>query len=244
VLAEIGRTAVEVYAQPPAAVMTSGNELVAPDQKPGPGQIRNSNNPMLVALARRAGAAAVDLGIARDEEADIRRLVDQGLRRDLLILSGGVSAGVLDLVPKVLADAGVQQVFHKVHLKPGKPLWFGAAERGDRTTLVFGLPGNPVSSLVCFELFVRAAIANMRGLSDSALPRQAARLGQPHAQRGDRPVYFPGVLEATDELPVATPLPWQGSADLATLAGANCLIHLPAGQRNYEAGEAVTVYPQ
>ena len=246
VLSEVGRTEVEIFAPPTVAVMTSGNELVTPDVKPGPGQIRNSNNPMLVALAQRAGATVTDLGIARDEETAIRALVEEGLTHDVLILSGGVSAGVLDLVPKVLQDAGVEQVFHKVHLKPGKPVWFGVRENeSDQRTLVFGLPGNPVSSLVCFELFVRAAIAKLRGQPNVTLPCVRAALSQQHQQRGDRPVYFPGVFtETPGELPSVAPLPWQGSADLTTLAKANCLLYFPAGEKVYEAGEIVDVFPQ
>ncbi len=245
-LSEVGRTGVDVFARPSVAVMTSGDELVTPDKKPGPGQIRNSNNPMLVALARRAGGIVKDLGIARDEEGDIRRLVAEGLTHDILILSGGVSAGVLDLIPKVLADAGVEQIFHKVNLKPGKPMWFGVHESDGRKTLVFGLPGNPVSSLVCFELFARAAIEKLRGAGDVALPMVHARLSQAHQQRGDRPVYFPAAITngeaASGGLPVATPLPWQGSADLATLAQADCLIYFPAGKNSYTAGDVVEAY--
>lgn len=253
VLSEVGRTKVEAYERPRVAVMTSGNELVTPDVLPGAGQIRNSNNPMLVALARRAAGDASDLGIARDEEPAIRRLVDEGLKHDILILSGGVSAGVADLVPKVLADVGVEQVFHKVNLKPGKPLWFGVHPAENRSTLVFGLPGNPVSSLVCFELFVRPAMQRMTGRAAGEQLWLTARLTTTHQQRGDRETYFPGVLNAiskgeqaahatpTDGLPAVQPLPWQGSADLATLAQANCLIRFPAGERVYEEGAVVEV---
>ena len=244
VLSEVGKTEVEVFGRPTVAVMTSGNELVTPDVKPGPGQIRNSNNPMLVALAQRAGGIVTDLGIARDEENAIRDLVSAGLKHDVLILSGGVSAGVLDLVPKVLSDSGVEQVFHKVKLKPGKPVWFGVCKSNEQKTLVFGLPGNPVSSLVCFELFTRAAMAKMRGGDEAAPPAQRARLQTPHQQRGDRPVYFPGALIDGEDGLAVTALPWQGSADLSTLAQANCLIYFPAGERQYDAGEVVIVYPQ
>src|SRR5262249_16021782 len=141
--------------------------LVPASEKPAAGQIRNSNGPLLVAACRRAAATPIDLGIARDETDELHRLMSTGLENDVLVSSGGVSAGVLDLVPRALADLGVRQVFHKVRLKPGKPLWFGVCQktRGDSAAkdtgtvtgdncLVFGLPGNPVSSLVCFELFV------------------------------------------------------------------------------------------
>ncbi len=154
-LAEVGRHQVQVSLVPSVAILSTGNELVDVDQSPQAGQIRNSNGPLLNALVQRAGAKPVPLGIGRDDLDDLRQLVAQGLQEDVLVLSGGVSAGVLDLVPQVLQELGVEQVFHKVDLKPGKPLWFGV--NADTQTLVFGLPGNPVSSLVCCELFVRPA---------------------------------------------------------------------------------------
>jgi molybdopterin molybdotransferase len=262
VLAEVGKTHIAARRRPRVAVMTSGNELVTADQSPAAGQIRNSNNPMVTALAQRAGADATDLGIARDERNAIRALVNRGLQNDILVLSGGVSAGVLDLVPSVLQEAGVVEVFHKVNLKPGKPLWFGV--RGD--TLVFGMPGNPVASLVCFELFVRPAIAQMLGGSPDGLPRAVAKLAGECALRGDRATYFPGrrvgcVKSApTHQNPIsAAPwcvvedsthpttdvvveaLPWLGSADLAALSQADCLIHFAAGDRTYAAGENVVI---
>ena len=154
-LAEVGRHQVQVSLVPSVAILSTGNELVDVDQSPQAGQIRNSNGPLLNALVQRAGAKPVPLGIGRDDLDDLRQLVAQGLQEDVLVLSGGVSAGVLDLVPQVLQELGVEQIFHKVNLKPGKPLWFGV--NADTQTLVFGLPGNPVSSLVCCELFVRPA---------------------------------------------------------------------------------------
>ena len=183
-LAEVGRAVVSVIPSPQIAILATGNELVSLTEIPGPGQIRNSNEPLLAGLAQQAGGSAVPLGIACDDPADLERHVEAGLMRDVLVLSGGVSAGVLDLVPHVLAKLGVTQVFHKVNLKPGKPLWFGLKTRGEgRTTLVFGLPGNPVSSLVCFELFVRPAIQKLRGLPPEGLRRMTARRARPSAAR-------------------------------------------------------------
>ncbi len=131
---------------------------------PGPGQIRNSNGPLLSAACRRAGAVPIDLGIGRDDAEQLRRLITAALECDIVVISGGVSAGVLDLVPGVLAELGVRQVFHKINLKPGKPLWFGVHETDTRrSSLVFALPGNPVSSLVCFTLFVKPAIFHVLG---------------------------------------------------------------------------------
>lgn len=243
-LAEVGRTRVMAHPRPRVAVLSTGNELVPPDQMPGPGAIRNSNGPMLAALVTRAGGLAVDLGICRDEERDLRERMRAGLESDVLVLSGGVSAGVLDLVPHCLASLGVRCVFHHVQLKPGKPTWFGVAageSGGDK--LVFGLPGNPVSSLVCFELFVRPAVAKVGGrLSPLASPR-TAELACPHKQRGNRPTYFPAILVETPEgIARVTPTDWRGSADQRGVSEANCLVYFPAGDHQYQAGDRVRTW--
>jgi molybdopterin molybdotransferase len=240
-LAEVGRAEALVIPRPEAAVLSTGNELVPPEVVPAAGQIRNSNGPMLCAQVERAGGRAVNLGIGRDDEVELRRLVSQGLKRDVLVLSGGVSAGVLDLVPRVLAAEGVEQVFHKVNLKPGKPVWFGVREDGGQRTLVFGLPGNPVSSLVCFELFVRPALDALAGRSATEPAPRTARLTREHQQRGDRPTYWPAATERRNGELFVTPLDWRGSGDLCTLASADCLIHFPPGDRQYTAGDEVTI---
>jgi len=255
-LAEVGRSKVATILQPRVAFLSTGNELVSPAVVPSPGQIRNSNSYLLQGLIRQTGAVASDLGIARDDLEELTSKIKTGLDSDILVLSGGVSAGVLDLVPQVSAKLGVREIFHKVNLKPGKPLWFGVkehrrgqgttqsiesvrshAERGNETyeTPVFGLPGNPVSSLVCFELFVRPAIRKMRGLDATGLKRGSATLTGDHQQRGDRPTYWPAVIEGEQ----VTPLSWKGSGDLRTLTDANCLAFFPAGERLFRAGEEV-----
>lgn len=242
-LAEVGRSRVRVTSQPTVAVLATGNEIVPADQTPAAGQIRNSNGPMLAACVRKAGAVPIELGIARDERDDLARLVQRGLSADVLVLSGGVSAGILDLVPGVLADLGVQQVFHKVRLKPGKPLWFGvlpATPPRSHATLVFGLPGNPVSSLVCFELFVRPAIDRLAGRPKLARTTRA-RLTAEFNHRGERATYQPAQLAQETGEPAVTPLRWHGSADLRSLAAANALICFPAGDHTYPIGESVTV---
>jgi molybdopterin molybdotransferase len=237
-LAEVGKSQVFVVPGPSVAVLVTGNELVEHFTAPAAGQIRNSNGPMIAALARSAGGTVADVGIARDNEADLLRTIAAGLAHDVVVISGGVSAGMLDLVPMMLLKLGVQQVFHKVNLKPGKPLWFGVktSDKGKRT-LVFGLPGNPVSSLVCFELFVRPAIQKLRKLEPIGLPQRRALLAADHQQRGERPTYWPAAIVEES----VTPLAWKGSGDLRTLTDANCLAFFPAGDRLFRAGEEIEV---
>jgi molybdopterin molybdotransferase len=263
-LAELGRSNVVVFPRPSIALLSTGNELVEADVRPRAGQIRNSNSPMLAAAVRRAGGIPLELGIARDERGELRAKIEQGLAADVLVLSGGVSAGVLDLVPSVLGELGVEQVFHKVRLKPGKPLWFGVQgvstkvkgprskdqghRRIHRTTgelgpcLVFGVPGNPVSSLVCFELFVRPAIAELSGRDPAAGLRQlSAGLAGEFVHRGDRPTYFPAVVRRQGEALSVEPVRWRGSGDLRGITAANALAVFPEGDRTWQAGEQVDV---
>ena len=240
-LGEVGCAEVKIVCPPRVAILATGNELVHHAQRPDPGQIRNSNGPMLVAMTSRAGAEPVDLGIACDDHDELAARIRQGLDNDILLLSGGVSAGRLDLVPEVLSSVGVQTVFHRVRLKPGKPLWFGAIGSSSKSTLVFGLPGNPVSGLVCFELFVRPAIEAMRGRPNAAVMESCVELAGNFSHRGGRPTYHPGQMRVAAEKTTVLPLQWQGSADLRALTDANCLIHFPAGERSYGPGELVKV---
>ena len=239
ILAEVGRTHVAAVGRPTLAVLPTGNELVPAEQKPSAGQIRNSNGPLLVAAARAAGAEAASLEIARDDWSHLRELIAHGLESDVLVISGGVSAGVLDLVPSVLAELGVKQVFHKVNLKPGKPLWFGVFPAASGDKLVFGLPGNPVSSFVCFELFVRPAIGRLAARDDASLVEVAAELAIAHTHRGDRPTYHPSRLDTAAGRSRIEPLRWQGSGDLRSLVEANALACFAGGDREYRAGETV-----
>ena len=239
-LAEVGQHQLQVSQLPSVGILSTGNELVAVDQSPQPGQIRNSNGPLLAALVERAGGKSVDLGIGIDCHDALRTRIERGLQEDVLVLSGGVSAGVLDLIPQVLASLGVKQVFHQVALKPGKPLWFGVAQ--ESPTLVFGLPGNPVSSLVCFELFVRPALQALTGGAPLGLEPGQAVLTEEFHQRGSRPTYFPARLDLQNGQTCVQPLPWKGSADQRTLTDANCLAYFPADKQSYAAGDSIHIY--
>jgi len=240
-LAETATSEVRVHPRPHVAVLATGSELVAPGEIAGPGQIPNSNGPMLCGLVAQAGGQPSDLGIGRDDPAELLRLMTRGLESDVLVLSGGVSTGDHDYVPRVLAELGVEQVLHRVRLKPGKPFWFGVAAHRARRTLVFGLPGNPVSCLVCFELFVRPALGRLAGVWNSQLRRRELRLAEPFDHRGDRPTYYPARLRQEAGGDRIEPLAWQGSADLRTIAEADALVLFPAGSRRYGPDEPLTV---
>ena len=243
ILAETGHDSVLVSPRPRLAILPTGNELVDVDEKPASGQIRNSNGPMLFAAGVRAQADSTELSFARDTREELSCQIERGLTADIFILSGGVSAGKFDLVPQVLAEMGVEQVFHKIALRPGKPLWFGVKKDDERTVLVFGLPGNPVSSLVCFELFVRPAIAALAGRGFSQLTAVQARLKQAYDHAGGRAACLPALLSGTGTELTVEVLHWHGSADLATLAGANALVRLPAEKRLFEPEATLEVLP-
>jgi molybdopterin molybdotransferase len=199
---------------------------------------------MLLAALAAAGVTAVDLGVGRDDPADLRDKITRGLEGDVLLISGGVSAGVKDLVPAVLAELAVVEQFHKVQLKPGKPLWFGVREDGIRRSLVFGLPGNPVSTLVCFRLFVLPTLRALAGEPYAPPATERAMLTRKLEHRGNRPTYYPcrSVNKPGKSLHVE-PLEWKGSADLATLTQADRLAALPAGDYELAAGDEVDALP-
>jgi molybdopterin molybdotransferase len=233
-LAEFGFGSLPVNRVSSVAVLATGDELVDVSLDVPPGMIRNSNEPMLVAQAMASGARAVGLGIAKDSVESLQPLIQAGLQHDILLLSGGVSAGILDLVPSQLAKAGVQQIFHGVHMKPGKPLWFGTLDRQKqsdpangsvpRRTYVFGLPGNPVSSLACFELFVRPLLQMLQG-RPVAEPL-TVNITCDFSVKGDRPVYQPARIFAHAGHLMAEPIVWSGSSDLKATVEANGMIAL------------------
>ena len=242
-LAETGTPVVSARRAPSLSILATGDELVPPEECPQAGQIRNSNEVMLATQVLQSQAIPVALGIARDERSHLSEKIQEGLQSDFLLLSGGVSAGTLDLVPSELEAAGVKQVFHKVDLKPGKPLWFGILDQENRAPCyIFGLPGNPVSSMVCFELFVRTAIRQFMGFpSPMPVPLQA-RLTTDYQTRGNRPTYQPAQVEWKNGEAVVTPLKTLGSADLRSTVTANAVALFPTGNQQFEAGLKVDTF--
>jgi molybdopterin molybdotransferase len=241
-LAEFGISDVSVTARPKAAIISTGNELVPFRQSPAPGKLRNSSQPMLAALLQCMGADVVSIQTAEDSPTELDAAIRIGLQADLLLLTGGVSVGLLDLVPAALQRAMVRQLFHGVLLKPGKPLWAGFYESPSesRRTLVFGLPGNPVSSLACSELFVRPTIRRLLG-RPPAVPL-FAELTHEHSIRGDRPVCQPAMASFQSSKLTVSIVPWQLSADLRSTAAANCMVLLEPEKSPYAAGSLVRAW--
>lgn len=243
-LAETGAARFDVRQRPTIAVLPTGDEIVDCSKVPGKAQIRNSNGPMLVAMANQIGLETTDLGIGPDDEARLAELVQNGLKNNILLLSGGVSMGEFDLVPKILSEAGVKQVFHKVAIKPGKPIWFGVLDRENgESTYVFGLPGNPVSSMIGFHLFVRSAVRLLTGEENFEPQAVMAILNSNHHARGNRPTYWPSCwVRDEDSQRKVEPLQWHGSSDLVALGKAEALAYFPAGTKEHLAGEVLKVY--
>ncbi len=236
-LAGVGRTEAKIYPAPRVSILSTGDELVEANETPRGGQIRNSNGPMLTAQAARAGAAPRYLGNARDDEASLKAMIRAGLESPVFVLSGGVSMGKRDLVPGVLKDFGMEAHFHHVHMKPGKPLLFGTLNQ----TLVFGLPGNPVSSYCCFELFVRPAIRALAGHAEPGPNWRQAVLTEDFAYSTDRPTYHPALVENAYGSNCVKPVAWLGSPDLRAMTKANALMLVPAGSNSYAAGSPMPV---
>jgi molybdopterin molybdotransferase len=235
VLASAGRGRPRVGRRPTVAVLVTGDELVDVWDTPSRGRIRNSNGPAVLAQARWAGAEARSLGTVPDDAGRIADAVREGFRDDVLVLSGGVSEGAYDLVEEVLARFDVGLLFTKVAIKPGAPLVFG--RRGDK--LVFGLPGNPVSAQVTFDIFVRAALLRMQGAAVVSRPKVRVELLAAVKNRSGRQAYSPARVGFEGGRLVARPVPSQGSADVVAHARANALVILEAAQLRAEEGETV-----
>jgi molybdopterin molybdotransferase len=236
-LASLGVTRVRVFRQPRIAILTTGDEVVPIDGRPKWFQVRNSNAFSLASQVAEAGGIPRMIGSAPDRLGTLTRMIEQGLEDDLLVMSGGVSAGKYDLVEQALADLGAEFYFRSVALRPGKPLVFGHA----RGKFFFGLPGNPVSSYVTFEVFARRAIGVLSGAGFEDPVFLGARLAKPVAPKKGLTTFMPARVEITASGPIVQLVGWQGSGDLVGVSAANCFITLGPDQKEVQAGDWVLV---
>jgi molybdopterin molybdotransferase len=237
-LAAVGSGCVEVHRRPRVAIIPTGDELVELNEIPREFQVRNSNAQSLAVQVRRAGGDPQILPIARDVYEHTRELVEQGLHADLLLLSGGVSAGKYDIVERVLSDLGAKFFFDRVLIQPGQPLVFGQA--GGKH--FFGLPGNPASTMVTFELFARAAIDLLSGAASAPLPLLSARLSREFTHKTGLTRFLPARLSADGATVVLEP--WRGSGDIPALARANAFLVAEADRASWNAGDWIRVLPR
>jgi len=240
VLAAFGYAQVEVGRKPRVGVLATGSELVAVEEKPGQDQIRDSNNYSISSYAQLAGATVERLQLARDETSVLKSQIAPAAENcDVVVTSGGVSMGVYDVTKTALQELHAEVVFERVALRPGKPTVFARLPNG---TLVFGLPGNPVSVSVTFNLFARTALLAMQGASEPALKQETAVLARSVKGTVERESYLPAQLTTNDdgEL-IAFPLKWGGSSDFVAFALTTALVIVPAGTRAVEANSLVRV---
>ena len=241
VAAAVGRAEVAVYRRPRVAVLATGDELVDINFAPGPNEIRNSNSYSLAAQVHEAGGEAVILPVAHDDAAELEVLIRKGAECDLLLLSGGVSMGKYDLVEQALSKLGAQFFFTGVLIQPGKPLVFGELRGANKATPFFGLPGNPASTMVTFQLFVRPVLDALAGARQQAPLFAQARLKSDFKIKPGLTRFLPARLDGTHGQPEVELLKWQGSGDLMTLAQANCYIVVPPDKEHFAMGENITV---
>jgi molybdopterin molybdotransferase len=234
-LATFGRGTVSVYGKPSVALIATGDEIVEVGETPRDFQIRNSNIYSLAAQVSRGGGVPRILPVARDTEAHTRELIEQGLAADLLLLSGGVSAGKYDVVERVLASLGARFYFDRVLIQPGQPLVFGRA----RDKFFFGLPGNPASTMVTFEVFARAALELLSGEKEVSLHMPFARLTREFRHKTGLTRFLPARLSADGT--EVTPLRWSGSGDVPAMTRANAFLVADPARADYPRGKLIQV---
>jgi molybdopterin molybdotransferase len=235
VLAATGHACLNVFAKPRVAILPTGDELVAVAATPKDFQVRNSNSHSLASQVVRSGATPYILPPARDNEEDTRSAIERALASsDLLLLSGGVSAGKYDIVERVLSSLGAEFFFDRVAIQPGQPLVFGRVQG----KFFFGLPGNPGSTMVTFEVFARAAVELIAGQSELDAHWALGRLTQPFRHKPGLTRFLPALLTGRGDL---TPLPWKGSSDIPAIARANVFLVANETQSDWQAGDTLPV---
>jgi len=238
--AQVGEIELQVFRKPRVAILSTGDEVVSAETKPGDFQIRNSNAYSLAAQVTLHGGEPIVLTNAKDTVQDLHEKITHGLKQDMLILSGGVSAGKYDLVEKVLRDLGADFHFDAVAIRPGKPTVFAVCQNKP----VFGLPGNPISTMVTFELFASLALELLCGAEAKPLAFLEAHLAESLQEKTGLAHFLPARLEWPDSVPTVKPIRWQGSGDLAAVAKANCFLYLPADRAEFAVGEPVCILPR
>jgi molybdopterin molybdotransferase len=249
--ASVGKSRLQVFVRPRVAVLTTGDEIVEVDSKPGPTQIRNSNTYSLAAQIQQAGGEPVLLPIAPDEPRRLRQLIEEGLHSDLLIMTGGVSMGRYDLVEQILTDLQAEFFFTGAKIQPGRPAVFGRCGAGTHAggasapppKYFFGLPGNPISTMVTFELFAKPMLEALAGTLPHQLTFLHARLKSEIRVKTGLTRFLPAILSGKYEASQAELVPWQGSGDIAARSRANCYIVIPPDREHILAGEWVAIMP-
>ena len=249
--ASVGKSRLQVFVRPCVAVLTTGDEIVDVGGRPGPTQIRNSNTYSLAAQIQEAGGEAVLLPIAPDEPHRLRQLIEEGLQSDLLIMTGGVSMGRYDLVEQVLGEMNAEFLFTGAKIQPGRPVVFGRVRCVRKTPVgasasfshkyFFGLPGNPVSTMVTFKLFARPILEALAGKAARPLAFAHTRLKAEIRVKTGLRRFLPAVLSGQYENSQVELVPWQGSGDIAARSRANCYVVVPADREHIAAGEWVAI---
>jgi molybdopterin molybdotransferase len=241
IAAAIGRPEVAAYRRPRVAILATGDELVDINLRPGANEIRNSNSYSLAAQVSAAGGDPMIMPVARDNAGELSVLLRKGLEADLLLVTGGVSMGKYDLVEPVLASFEARIFFTGVRIQPGKPVVFGEAKSGEKLTPFLGLPGNPVSTMVTFQLFARPLLDALGGSKPQPLPFAQAGLKSDLTIKPGLTRFLPAKLSGTHVRPEVELVRWQGSGDLMAVSGSNCYIVVPPDRERFAAGEAITI---
>lgn len=222
ILATVGRKFVKVFAKPKVAVLNTGGEIVSLGNKLGRNKIYNSNGPMLGALLESEGIKPVLLGIAKDNSKELKERIKKGFAADILLISGGVSMGDYDLVPGILEELGVKKIFHKVNIKPGKPVFFGTKNK----TVIFGVPGNPVSNFVAYHIFIRAVIQKMMGAQEPGPGFSEGIAATDFPKKAGRRYFALAKISINEGMCCLSSIPGHSSADTLALSQADSLVML------------------